>query len=391
MDWYNVAYWSNNPGAFDIWGSIYPPLSFVFIRLLSIKSCYDVDSFIGRDCDWIGRAALITFFVVNAVVVFRCYRFNDRRTALVRTTAVTLGLPMLFAMDRGNLIVPCFTCFALGHGRVLRSARQRWLAVALSINFKPYLVAAIAPYLLRRRWRWLEGCAVATILVYVATYAVWGSGSPGQILANEAAYALGQDRGYFEGLYYPTSYVSVTNYFEFGVAIMRFVGSRPIEWLTTGLPLSILIGEIGVLVAFGVVAIGRSVVPVHRLAAMGVAAALSTTEVGGYAEVFLLFLVFLEPWRGPARIVALVSAYLLCIPTEFPLVPLAHKVQDSYLTQRTVGYDLSVNLGSLVRPGLLLIIQYALTVATLADVLKGFGQKIRRPVGPDLGASAAVT
>ena len=40
MDWFNTAYWANNPGAYDVWRSIYPPLSFVFLDLTSLPGCH---------------------------------------------------------------------------------------------------------------------------------------------------------------------------------------------------------------------------------------------------------------------------------------------------------------------------------------------------------------
>jgi hypothetical protein len=370
MDWYNTAYYSNNPGAFDVWGAVYPPLSFIFIKIFSISACYVGDPVMGRECDWLGIVVLFIFFVTNGLIAFRCYRLNDRRTALIRASALTLGFPMLFALDRGNLIVPCFTCFALGHGRLLRSARLRWIAIALAVNFKPYLILSIFPLILRRRWRWFEGCILSCIFVYVASYALWGSGSPAQLIENEASYAQGNARGLFNAIYNPTSYTSIVDYLTYGFAIMRFVGSRPIEILTILFPILIRVGQVGVMLAFVAVGWRKTAVPLARLTAMSVAVTMTSTEVSGYAEVFLLFLVFYEPWRGPARIVALLAAYALSVPADYVLVNLAHEIKDSYLTNRTVGYDLSVNLGMLVRPGLLLIIQYALTAATLVDVFK---------------------
>jgi hypothetical protein len=389
MDWFNSAYWANNPGSFDVWGAIYPPISFVFLKVFSIKACYAIGPEYGRDCDWLGHITLWGFFIVNAVIVFACYRRNDRGTAAIRTTAVTLGLPMLFAVDRGNLIIPCFTCFALGHGKILRSARLKWLAVALSINFKPYLLAALASQLLRRRWRWLEGCALACVAVYLITYALWGSGSPGEIIENQIVYARGEAKGLFEAVFYGTSFSSLMSYLTFGPAIMAYVGSKPLELISFWLPILMRLGQLGVVAAFAGVALSKAPTPVNRLAALGVSLALTSTEVGGYAEVFLIFLVFFEPWRGPAPVVAILCAYTLCIPADLPLAHVAHQIKYSYLTHRTVGYDLGVNLGILVRPALLLGIQYALVAATMGDVWRAL--RLRSPVAdaprlrPELG------
>ncbi|MGQ2930255.1 MAG: hypothetical protein ACT6Q3_07275, partial [Sphingopyxis sp.] len=52
MDWFNTAYWANNPGIYNVWRSIYPPLSFVFLDATSLPGCYLHNSFTARDCDW---------------------------------------------------------------------------------------------------------------------------------------------------------------------------------------------------------------------------------------------------------------------------------------------------------------------------------------------------
>ncbi len=370
MDWYNTAYYAVNGGMYDIWGSIYPPISFVFLNIFSIHSCYGADAFWGRDCDWLGRWVLFFFFVLNAAIVFRAFRIVDPRTAAIRAAALSFGLPMLYTLERGNLIIPCFTFFVLGHGRILRSARLKWLAVAVSVNFKPYLLAAVFPYLLRRRWRWFEGCLLASLLIYLASYAVLGAGGPSEILTSVTAYVNAGGNSLFGALYYGASYASILNYLHFGIPLIRFIGSRPIEVMNGLLPVLMRLGQLAVVAAFALAALRPNAVPVHRLAALGVALALSTSEFGGYAEVFLLFFVFQERWRGPGPIVALTAAYLLSIPADFTLIRLAHPIENSWLTNRTVGNDLSITLGTLIRPGLVLIIQYALAASTLADLAR---------------------
>ena len=106
-----------------------------------------------RECDFAGVWTLLAFFALNFPIVYLTYRHNpDRASAGFRTLALCAGLPMLYALERGNLIIPCFTFFALGYGKVLRSAKLRWIAVAFTVNFKPYLVLTLLPQLFRRRW-----------------------------------------------------------------------------------------------------------------------------------------------------------------------------------------------------------------------------------------------
>jgi hypothetical protein len=207
MDGINTAMWAHLPGAYDVWRSIYPPLSFVWLKIFSLSQCYaDADGFSIRDCDWVFRYTMWGFFFLNLPLIYLMYRRTDGRTAVPRAIAVGLGLPMLFALERGNLVIPCFTFFA----PFLRSARLKWLCVAMTVNFKPYLIGPVFASLLRRRWRWFEGCVVSIILVYAVSYVLYGSGSPMEVIENMIIFAESGREADWSVSYYASSYVSLT-------------------------------------------------------------------------------------------------------------------------------------------------------------------------------------
>src|ERR1700739_484328 len=123
-DWTVSAFFAHNPGTYSGFDSVYPPLSFVFLKIFSIKACYEhYDIFSARECDWMVPVVLLFFFFLNVVVALYSYRAVDRRTAWMRTFALCFGLPSIYALERGNLIIPCMTFFMLGTGRALKSAR----------------------------------------------------------------------------------------------------------------------------------------------------------------------------------------------------------------------------------------------------------------------------
>jgi len=95
-----------------------------------------------------------------------------------------------------------------------------------------------------------------------------------------------------------------------------------------------------------------------------------TTGSAGYVQIFMLFLLFYEPCRGPLRIAILTCAYLLCLPVDQTLFPVIHERAVSFLTGRTVMGRFGLSLGQLIRPGLLLIIQYGLIGLNFTDLLQ---------------------
>ncbi len=370
MDLYTPALWANHGDAYERWRSLYPPLSFVFLRLISLGRCYGVDDLGGRSCDWLARLALFAVFLGNLALVYRSYRLSDPRTAAPRTIAMGLGLPMLYALERGNLLIPCFTCFVLGYGDLIRRRWIRWLALAAAMNFKPYLVFVVVPMIIKRRWAQVAACGVLGGAIYMATALWYGSGWPLQIIGSETSYAAAPSKSYFSDLYFATSYwplIHVLHAFPPGLRLASAPVAQAWSVVLTGALRATQLAALACLV----LALYRPAgAKVRRLAALSVAVSITafTTGSAGYAQIFLFFLVFYEPWRGPTRITILFAAYLLCMPIDHVILPVVRQGAYSWLGGRQVTAAAGVSIGQLLRPGLLLVVQMGLVVLNLEDV-----------------------
>src|SRR5436305_7091839 len=64
MDWFNTAYYAHNRGAYDTWQSVYPPLSFVFMRAFGIPACYANNPANARDCDVVGISTILLCYLI---------------------------------------------------------------------------------------------------------------------------------------------------------------------------------------------------------------------------------------------------------------------------------------------------------------------------------------
>lgn len=384
MDWFNTAYWAYDPGRYDSWGSIYPPLSFLFLKLSTIRQCYvDADGLAARECDWLGIAAIHILFLINIWLIARTFLVLDRRTALPRAFALAASLPMLFALERGNLMIACFTCILLGFGPLLRSARLRWLAAGLAVNFKIYLVGAIFAQLVRGRWRWFEGAAIATLLVYVATFLLLQDGSPSQILFNITSLTEGFEVGGFLDGWYASSYTPLMSLLESRyVPVVGLIGSWSVETMAWLLPAMLRSTQIAILAAVAAAWLRPHVVPTYRVTNLAIALALITAESGGYTQMLVIFFVFMEPWRGAGRRVAIICAYLLCIPLDIPIDHLPSSTRDSFLAGGPVVVDITLNIGPFLRPLLMQMIAVALCCVTLRDVSRDIRRHGWRSANP---------
>jgi len=370
MDWFNTAYWANNPGAYDVWRSIYPPLSFVFLDMFSLPGCYLQSSFHARDCDWLGRTAILGFYLLDVALVWLSLRRIDPRTAPMRTVALGLGLPLLFTLERGNLILVTFACFVFAHGPLLRPGPWRGLAAAATINFKPYLLLPVLAHAVKRQWRPLELAGIATVALYLLTLAWVGSGTPAELASNTANWVVFQSGQVWNEVNYATSYAPLLLVRTAPIPLLDFVPSRTVETIEWLVPLVIRASQGIALAALAAAWLQPRAVPLHRVSALLLGAYLVTQSPGGYTQTFLLFLVLMEPFRRPGPMLAILCAYLLCLVGDWPIATILELSTESWLGERPVTPAFGLTIGHFARPGLILLILWGLALDTIAAAVR---------------------
>ena len=385
MDWFNTSWWAHNPGAYDNWRSIYPPISFLFLKLFSIDYCYAAEPVVSRSCDWVGR---YTMFLSYGVTVYTCwYTFvrTDRRTAVPRTLAMAFGLPMLYGLERGNLILVAFPLFAMAHAPLLRSARLKWLALATVINFKPYLIVNLLPDLSRRRWLAAEATVLLLVMIYGLTWALFGGGSPAVVIDNIITFSTVSPSNTWQDTYYATSYNSLYKLLAFNPQVLRYASSTIVDAGMIALPALVYLGTGTVAAALACNWLRPGLFSPHRLALLSTSLAVTTSESGGYSQILMLYLALLEPWRGIAQPVAIVACYMLCMSTDYVLSYVMTVYQQSYFLSGYATQHYGVAIGQLLRPGLLLVIVYALGWQPIWRFLREWWQEGAALADPALG------
>ena len=370
MDWFNTAYWANNRGIYDVWRSIYPPLSFVFLDATSLPGCYLQSPFYARDCDWLARSTIHAFYLIDVVLAWLCFSRLDRRTAPMRTVAIALGLPMLFTVERGNLILVAFAFFMIAHGPITASKPWRWFAAAVTINFKPYLVLPMLAHAVKRDWRPLEAAGIATVALYLVTLALIGSGTPAELASNTANWVIFQGAQVWNEVNYSTSYAPFMMFRTLEIPLLQFVPSRLVETIEYLVPIVIRSTQLIAVAAIVAAWLQPKALPLHRVSAILLGAYLVTQSPGGYTQLFLLFLVLMERWKGVGPIIAITAAYLLCLVGDWPLATVLDVTSNSWLGGRTVTASFGLTAGHFIRPGLVVLIVWALSLDSIVRVAR---------------------
>jgi len=375
-DWFNTSYWSRDPGTYDTYKTVYPPLSFVFLRLLTLDKCYPIANSAGdvgpglaaRSCDWLGVAALHTLFVINIIVVALAFVKHDRKTAPWRSFAVAAGFPALEALDRGNLIIPTLTLVVVAYGPLTRSTWLRWLAIGLAVNLKVYVIASIIPQLLRRRWRWVEGALISVVAIYLAAYSILGVGTPAELVQNLSAFADSGASNLLD-VWFPATFLALQALLgNWQSPLMGLIGSYWVDFLLILLPALQHTVQAAIVMAAVLAWTRPEAVSRYRLTNLGISLALITSESGGYSVILTFFFTMLEPWKGFGRKWAIVAVYLLCIPLDIPIDRAPELVRDTFFPARTVITDYKIMIGPFIRPLFFYSIPFALSLVTMREV-----------------------
>jgi hypothetical protein len=172
MDFYNSLYWAARPGIYEAWKSVYPPLNFVLLRLLNYIFISDycfMNPFVLRTCGTNLNIFLLTLYLTVPLylLLFKYWRDFAKDKYFLCYILVISSTPLLFALERGNLVLLCLFMFPLlfNGGSLLRGG-----AIAILINIKPYFLCLWLVYIVvRRPIDWLISMVITLLIFFVST------------------------------------------------------------------------------------------------------------------------------------------------------------------------------------------------------------------------------
>jgi len=377
MDWFNPAYYGNHGHAYSIYHSVYAPLSFVITKVFHMPGCYETHGKDARMCDPIALGAIFAFYIIAAIVAAVAFYRNDRKTAPYRSITFSVCLPMLHGLERGQLVLFAFIFFFAFFGKLIISQRWRAFAIAMMLNMKSYLLFPVLALMMKRDWRILELGAFASIAVYLITLAIVGEGTPMELYENLRIWFNAMDSVVWDQVNYSTTYMPFLQFEVSNYPVRTFIDPRIVDIATIVILVSTYTSRfLAILMLLFAWLYPRSV-PLHRIAFFFLMQSFIQSNPGGYGQAFPLFLVFMERWTNNRTGLAIVLAYLLCIPTDYMIESVWIVPRTSWLMGRLVDTYYGLTLGSLVRPGLLMLQLWLLAIDSLIDIHREM--RITRP------------
>lgn len=374
MDWFHPAYWAHDGHAYDIYKTVYAPLSYVILEVLGFPGCYVRGAWNARTCDYLGIAAILASYVIPIILSAIVFWRNERKTAVFRTVAIGLGLPLLYALERGNLIMIAFLFFVIFMGELAKS--RGWLTVfaALMINMKSYLLLPVLGLGIRREWRWLEWCGFATIAIYLVTWVIYGAGDPLQLIDNLKVWFTAMDSIVWDQISYSTTYKSFLVFETHHYPVRDFIPEKVVDAFKMFIICELIASRTIAIVCIIFAWLYPKSITFSRLAFFLLMQSFVVENPGGYSQVFIVFLVFMEKWTNARVGIAIITAYLVSIPTDFMFASVLHVERTSWLAGRIVETTYGITLGALFRPMMILIMLWSLAIDSLIEFHRAIKQ-----------------
>ena len=364
MDLFNPLLWAYNKGRFSEWGSVYPPLNFLILKALNFL-CHGSsqgDAFYLRENSRTLISGFIFLYLLVPILVLKTRLWEkfylDEKTIIY--FFIVFSTPMLFTLERGNLIV--LTLFFLSLA-VSMPGFLRALSIAILINIKPYFFLLIIYYIAVRNWRGFLICCTLSGFIFIITGLALGADF---LIFFKNIFTYSQDlikHSLREVMAFPSS-----------ISAFSYVISDPAGLKASSLPLNsesakYLVGSIGALkwivLTMSLIVIFKKTQGIKDNEILSLLVVVITNLgiwVGGYTLIlyFVLIPVFLSMRY---RWIYLSFFIIIFLPIDFfSFKDSVIGYQYSYLSHSIVKVNWSLGLGSVIRPCinflLLIVITY---------------------------------
>lgn len=380
MDLFNVSYWAYDDGRYTDWGSVYPPLSFIILKLVNFVFAGGGfgDPMLMRDnSPSVIAAVCLVYLAVPAILLKTRYwqDFSGIEKFLIYF-AIILSAPMLFTLERGNLIVLCPILLGLALSKI---GVARSVSIALLINIKPYFALFMIYYMARGNWKGFATCSVLSGLIFATS----GLALDDHFLVFIAnVFNFSQEEGIFslrEVMALPSS-ISAFSYVlknpggaMFASDLLNPEGIAIIIYLIEAAKWGVLAGSLAVLFLRSTLMRDAEI-----FSLLAVAISNLGVWVGGYTFILYIALIpVLIKMRARWLYIGLLS--LMAVPLD--IIPLADEFIEgrySYLADAYVNIQWTLGLGSMVRPTANLIFLLLLSCEFIARKHKGTNDYVVR-------------
>jgi hypothetical protein len=375
MDLFNPMYWADEPGRYTDWGSVYPPLNFLFlkcVRWLLVGQVHESDAFTLRDSAKPLIPYIVAAFAASALFVFRhdLWRGYTGAQKILLFFLFLLSPPMLFSIERGNLII-----FALGF-LALALAKPGWtrtFAIGMLINIKPYFALYLVAFAISQRPKELISCTMMAGAIFLIS----------GILLDEHFMEFVQNLFQFtqdQNLFSPRELLALPSSVSAFTQVLRIYlfsgGSPTLAGISIGLIITSAesIKWLAILATLLSLGLGGRRIPIEiTLAATTIAITNLGVWVGGYSFILYVCLIPIL-YRLTYRKTYLACLFLIFMPIDvITLFSESLGNRYSYLSDATVSVNFQLSVGAFLRP----VVNFGLLLTMSLDIFQNYAPLAR--------------
>jgi Glycosyltransferase family 87 len=375
MDLFNPMYWADEPGRYTDWGSVYPPLNFLFlkcVRWLLVGQIHESDAFTLRDSAKPLIPYIVAAFAASALFVFRhdLWRGYTGAQKILLFFLFLLSPPMLFSIERGNLII-----FALGF-LALALAKPGWtrtFAIGMLINIKPYFALYLVAFAISQRPKELISCTMMAGAIFLIS----------GILLDEHFMEFVQNLFQFtqdQNLFSPRELLALPSSVSAFTQVLRIYlfsgGSPTLAGISIGLIITSAesIKWLAILATLLSLGLGGRRIPIEiTLAATTIAITNLGVWVGGYSFILYVCLIPIL-YRLTYRKTYLACLFLIFMPIDvITLFSESLGNRYSYLSDATVSVNFQLSVGAFLRP----VVNFGLLLTMSLDIFQNYAPLAR--------------
>jgi hypothetical protein len=375
MDFFHTMYWADEPGRYTDWGSVYPPLNFLFlkgVRWLLFGLVHESDAFTLRDSATPFIPYIVAAFAASALFVFRhdLWRGFTAAHKVLFFFIFLLSPPMLFSIERGNLII-----FALGF-LALALAKPGWtrtFAIGMLINIKPYFALYLVAFAISQRPKELISCTMMAGAIFLISGIMLDEHFL-EFLQNLFQFSQEQD------LFSPRELLGLPSSVSAFSAVLRIYfsvgGNLSIAGLGIGSIVTLVesVKWLAIFAAFLSLGLGGWRIPVETtLAATTIAITNLGVWVGGYSFILYICLVPIL-CRLKYRNIYLACIFLIFMPVDV-ITLYSDNLGNSYayLSDTIASVVWQLSLGAFLRP----VVNFGLLLIISIEILKNYAPSWR--------------
>lgn len=348
MDFFSTEYWSFHEERYTDWGSIYTPFSFLLTQLMSCDFSNSAENpFLLRQLDF--NCFVLSEFLVFFIILYHVYK---RYKNLFILSLVLFSAPLLFAFERGNLLIfllPLIFLFVESKSNLIKG-----ILLGLAISLKIYLFSILFVFFLLKNFRVLLVSILSFFLINSISSLLINASD--WLLFVENIIKFSEDPKFYEWSYFTYSYRNILlGFAEFYPKAAAWLFG--VDYLILGMVLiTFLLSSLYFMKLSSVAKDNKSSFFILLLLMLIM---IVVRNAGGY--VFILLFPFILPYIRLSFVKLLL--FSLVIPFGYTIYELkSNSIFLSYFSGEEVNFVLSIDTGMIIRPFVFLFLYFYLSV-----------------------------